>query len=535
MKQNEASLPESFQDGKLNKSATDMTSSVNPLTEAAYILPKSSDNDRTAIDDFLARNRGKPVVLIQGLGFVGGVMSLVCANAINAEYAVIGVDLPTPESYWKVRSFNEGILPLKSSDPKVAEYFERARKKGNHYATFDDYAYIHADVVIVDVNLDVQKQSTAEGELFEFDVNLDSFSKAIETIANKCKPEVLIVVETTVPPGTCEKIALPILQRGLADRNLPTDSFRLGHSYERVMPGPNYIDSIQNFYRVFSGIDDESAEATEKFLKTIIRTDEYPLTRLQGTNATEMAKVLENSYRAMNIAFMVEWSRFAEEAGVNIYEVVNAIRMRDTHSNMMLPGIGVGGYCLTKDPLLASWARMRLFDSPDGLAQSEQGVRINDQMPLFAFNFLKQQLGSMDLKGLQVLLLGVSYRGDVGDTRYSPVELFCKLLMSAGCEVRAHDYFVDYWNECELQVETKLEPALASAFDVLAITTSHTEYRNNSSLLDALTQSRDRVVLDTVGVLSEAELVVVGKNHKICVLGRGDESVNCSRHGIEPI
>ena len=80
------------------------------------------------------------------------------------------------------------------------------------------------------------------------------------------------------------------------------------------MPGPNYVDSIQNFYRVYSGINEESANATEEFLKTIIRTDEYPLTRLQSTNATEMAKVLENSYRAMNISFMVEWSRFAEES-----------------------------------------------------------------------------------------------------------------------------------------------------------------------------------------------------------------------------
>jgi nucleotide sugar dehydrogenase len=248
-----------------------------------------------------------------------------------------------------------------------------------------------------------------------------------------------------------------------------------------------------------------------------------------------MAKVLENSYRAMNIAFMVEWSRFAEEAGVNIYEVVNAIRMRDTHSNMMFPGIGVGGYCLTKDPLLASWARTNLFDSTDGLSQSEQGVRINDQMPLFAFNFLKQQLGSRDLKGLKILLLGVSYRGDVGDTRYSPVELFCRLIEAAGCEVRAHDYFVDYWNECELKVETKLELALAWDFDVLAITASHSEYRNNSSLLDALAQTHGRVVIDTIGLLSEAELADIGRNHRACILGRGDEPMNCSYSSNEPI
>ena len=94
------------------------------------------------------------------------------------------------------------------------------------------------------------------------------------------------------------------------------------------MPGPNYIDSIQNFPRVFSGINDISIRATRKFLETIINTEDYPLTLLNGTNATEMAKVLENSYRALNIAFIVEWSRFAEQTDVNLYEVVDAIEKR---------------------------------------------------------------------------------------------------------------------------------------------------------------------------------------------------------------
>ena len=131
-------------------------------------------------------------------------------------------------------------------------------------------------------------------------------------------------------------------------RGLDIDKIYIGHSYERVMPGPGYIDSIINFYRVYSGINEESANEVEKFLKTIISTKEHHLRELHNTTATETAKVLENSYRAMNIAFMVEWSRFAENAGINLYEIIKAIRLRPTHSNMMLPGIGVGGYCLTK-------------------------------------------------------------------------------------------------------------------------------------------------------------------------------------------
>ena len=298
----------------------------------------------------------------------------------------------------------------------------------------------------------------------------------------------------------------------------------VGHSYERVMPGPNYIDSIQNFFRVYSGMDVKSADSTEAFLRTIIKTDEYPLTRLSNTNSTEIAKVLENSYRAANIAFMVEWSRFAEEAGVDIYEVVNAIRMRDTHKNMMLPGLGVGGYCLTKDPLLASWSKQEIFKSKEGLTQSEQGVRINDQMPLFAFQFFKEKLNSLskEIRGLRVLLLGVSYRGDVGDTRYSPVELFCNLLIKAQCKVRAHDYFVKHWEECSLSLENDLQNALSLEFDALVITTAHSDYRNNLNLMQVLEESSDLVIFDTVGLFSKSELKIIKQKNHLLVLGRGD-------------
>jgi len=98
------------------------------------------------------------------------------------------------------------------------------------------------------------------------------------------------LVETTVPPGTSGKIVKPLLIDCLKKRGLPPDEIKVGHSYERVMPGPKYIDSIQNFYRVFAGTDERSADAVEKFLRTVIKTDEYPLTKLGNTNATEMAR-----------------------------------------------------------------------------------------------------------------------------------------------------------------------------------------------------------------------------------------------------
>ncbi|MEO1433926.1 MAG: nucleotide sugar dehydrogenase [Bacteroidota bacterium] len=494
--------------------------SVSPLTGKKYPIPEPLD-DRQAIDDFLAKHEGKPVVVVQGLGFVGAVMSLVVGNALSEEYAVIGVDLPRTDTYWKICSINEGEFPVVASDPKIYEFYEETRLKGNLLATYDSYAYSKADVVIVDINLDVAKESNFLKDLEDYDVTLAGFKKAIEAIGNNCKEDVLVLVETTVPPGTSKEVVHPILKNCLSERGLSTDRLKVGHSYERVMPGPNYVDSIQNFYRVFSGIDNHSAVATETFLRTIISTEEYPLTRLGNTNATEMAKVLENSFRAMNIAFIVEWSRFAEEAGVNLYEVVKAIRMRPTHKNIMLPGIGVGGYCLTKDPLLASWARENLIDGETILGQSERAVQINDKMPLYAFQFMKREYGQ-DLKDKKALLLGVSYRSDVGDTRYTPVEPFYDYLLEAGADIDLTDPQVPYWEEKSMEVSEEYKPFFEQKLDIVVISTGHSNYRNNPKLMQLIYDQEPLFVLDTIGILSENEIAYLAEKHTVRVVGRGD-------------
>jgi nucleotide sugar dehydrogenase len=287
------------------------------------------------------------------------------------------------------------------------------------------------------------------------------------------------------------------------------------------MPGPNYIDSIQNFFRVYSGIDEKSAIETEYFLRTIISTEKYPLTRLGNTNATEMAKVLENSYRAMNIAFIVEWSRFAELAGVNLYEVVNAIRMRPTHSNMMFPGIGVGGYCLTKDPLLASWSKQNLFDTDSPLIQSEKSVQINDQMPLFAFNYLKESFKE-NLDGKRILLLGISYRSNVADTRYTPVEPFYDYLISEHAQVTLHDPFVDQWEEKSKTISSDLKKMIEEEIEILIFCTNHSEYINNEDLIKSIMSKKQLFILDTIGVLNEKEINLLKQKHIVKVVGRGD-------------
>lgn len=492
--------------------------SINPLNGKTYIIPDVIDDTKN-IDYFVTKN-DKPVVVVQGLGFVGSVMSLVCANAINGDYAVIGVDLPTKNTFWKIKSINEGLFPVIASDPKIEHFYDVAKRKGNLLATFDSYAYSKADVIIVDINLDVAKESDFYGGLNDFEVDLTGFKKAMKAIGDNCKEDVLILIETTVPPGTSTKVVYPIIKECLKKRGLSIDNFKLGHSYERVMPGPNYIDSIQNFYRVYSGINEKSADSTEQFLKTIISTNEYPLTRLGNTNATEMAKVLENSYRAMNIAFAVEWSRFAEESGVNLYEVVDAIRMRPTHKNLMYPGLGVGGYCLTKDPLLASWSKQSLFNSKEDLGQSIKGVQINDKMPLFAFNFLKKEISNINKK--KILLLGVSYRSDVGDTRFTPVEPFYNYLIKDGAKIELHDPYVKFWEEKGVEVSKSIEKVFESEPNIVVITTAHKEYKDFEYLTSLLLKKEGLFIFDTVGLFTNSQISQLSKKHKVRVVGRGD-------------
>lgn len=495
-----------------------MNVSVNALTQEVCEIPSVLD-DSDNIQLFLSKNAGKKVIVIQGLGFVGAVMALVCANALTEEYAVIGVDLANENTYWKIKSINDGTFPLVAEDPKIDEFYENAKQKGNLLATYDPIAYSYADVVIVDINLDVQKKSTARGVLEEFDVNLDSFKAAIAAVGKNCQEDVLILVETTVPPGTCANIVKPIVEAQLSARNLSIENYRLGHSYERVMPGPEYIDSIREFPRVYAGCNETSANAIEGFLKTIINTAVCDLTRLAHTNATEMAKVLENSYRAMNIAFAIEWSRFAEEAGVDLYAMVNAIRARSTHANLMYPGIGVGGYCLTKDPLLASWARKSFFGSTSDLSVSINSVSLNDQMPNFAFDRLLQVFG--DLDGKRVAFLGVSYRGDVGDTRFTPVEPLVNLVKGVGCQIRLHDYFVNYWEELACEVESDLNAVLDSETDLVIISTGHSSYKKESTITKLMAIAPAKIY-DTVGLFSEQQIKTLQGKHEVSVLGRGD-------------
>ena len=412
---------------------------------------------------------GRPVVCVQGLGFVGMAMALGTASARDGDapaFDVIGVERDDEAGRERVRTVNEGRLPIRSTDPKMEEAIQRAVETGNFRATTDERVYESASVTVVDIGLDLKVVD--DEPLVEF----DQLRASIALLAERMPPSSLILVETTVPPGTCERVIAPEIDRALEDRDLPKDSIMLAYAYERVMPGRDYLDSVLNFWRVYAGRTPEAADACERFLSKVVNVEEYPLTRLSSLTACEVGKVLENSYRATTIAFMEEWGRLAEAVDVDLFEVIEAIRIRPTHSNIRQPGFGVGGYCLTKDPRFARYGAHELF----GLSEldfpfSELAVRTNRVMPLVTLDKLEELLGG--LAGKRILLLGTSYRQGVADTRESPSGVFIEEARERGAEVIPHDPLVDAEDGHD-RAEGELPSA--EGFDAVVFAVPHQEY-----------------------------------------------------------
>jgi nucleotide sugar dehydrogenase len=415
----------------------------------------------------------RELVCVQGLGFVGAAMAIAVAAAADGSgeplFDVVGVDLPNERGSASVEKLNAGELPFLSADRALGEALTRVSGQGNFVATTDPAAYGLADVVVVDVPLDLSSTNGVPGVEFE------GFRQALATLGRFMRPGALVVIETTVPPGTTERIAAPALAEALEKRGLPGGAVLLAHSYERVMPGDGYLDSIINFWRAYAGMTPEAADACERFLSGVVNVRDYPLTRLQSPTACELAKVLENSFRATTIALMEEWGRLAETIGVDIFDVVAAIRRRPTHANMRQPGFGVGGYCLTKDPLFGEVAARVLYGRPElTFPFSTLAVAVNDRMPLVSVAKLEGLLnGRLDTS--TIVLMGVSYRPGVGDTRHSPSEVFVRALRDQGATVVCHDPLVRHWPELGLTLDPELPPVRGT--DVVVFAVPHEEYR----------------------------------------------------------
>ncbi|HDQ15728.1 MAG TPA: nucleotide sugar dehydrogenase, partial [Bacteroidetes bacterium] len=239
-----------------------------------------------------------------------------------------------------------------------------------------------------------------------------------------------------------------------------------------------------------------------------------PLCRLDNTLSSETAKVLENSYRATNIAFMEEWGRYAEELNIDMFKIVESIRKRPTHSNIRQPGFGVGGYCLTKDPLFAKWAATNFFNTNLDFEFCNMAVKTNRKMPLVTLKYAEKILHN--LKNKKILVLGISYKQEVGDTRHSPTKIFVEEALTKGAIISCHDSLVSEWDEMKDVTIYNIIPPFES-FDLLIFAVPHEEYRR----IDF--SQKDLKILDANNVLTDKQIKNIKEhNNYLFSIGKGE-------------
>jgi len=406
-----------------------------------------------------AHEAGKEVVVVMGLGFVGAVMAAIVADTVDKKNGhptklVIGCQRPSTRSYWKTPMLNRGESPVKAEDPEVDPMIARCvLEKKTLTATYNPDCLALADCVVVDVQCDYSKHDL--GTMKTGEAEMAALEATLKTIGEKIQPQCLVLIETTVAPGTTEFVAWPILKKAFRARALETEPL-LAHSFERVMPGKDYVSSIRDFWRVCSGCEQEARERVVKFLSEVLNVEKFPLTVMDRPIESETTKIVENSYRATILAFLNEWSLFSERNGVDLMKVIRAIKTRPTHSNIIFPGPGIGGYCLPKDGGLGYWAYRHLLGFEDGdsvFKMSTAAIDINDTRGLHVAELTRDALRNMGryIAGARVLLAGASYREDVADTRYSGSEMVLRKLAEMGAEMSVHDPYVDHWYELESQ------------------------------------------------------------------------------------
>ena len=435
--------------------------SVSPMGEKfALPQPEEYGQELERIEKLVqkAKAKGQEIVVVMGVGFVGAVMAAIVADAKdeqgNNTKFVIGCQRPSVRSYWKIPILNRGVSPVKAEDPEVEELIDRCVIQSETLvATYDSNCLQFADFVVVDVQCDYSKNDL--GNMRSGEVEMAALEATVKTIGEKIPASALTLIETTVAPGTTEFVAWPIMKKAFAKRGMKETPL-LSHSFERVMPGKEYVSSIRDFWRVCSGCNDEARDRVEKFLHEILNTEEFPLTVMDRPIESETTKIVENSYRATILAYLNEWSIFAERNGVDLIKVINAIKVRPTHSNMIFPGPGIGGYCLPKDGGLGYWAYKHIlgFDDGDSIFKiTPTAIDINDTRSLHVATLTRDALRNMSryIAGSQVLLCGASYREDVGDTRYSGSEMIVRKLTEMGADMHVHDPYVVHWHEFETQ------------------------------------------------------------------------------------
>ena len=412
---------------------------------------------------------GDTHVLVIGQGYVG--LPLSCALA-EAGFMVTGYDL-NKDRVATIQSGDSGL------DEDTTHKLQVALQHGLR-VTADLAPERHFDVVVVCV-------PTPPG--LRGEVDLSAVMGATRDGAAVLKPGGLFILESTSFPGTTEEYVMPVLQEHLGEID---SGFLLAFSPERIDPGnPNY--TISNTPRVVGGVSAQSAEAAASFYRTIVSD----VVVLKGAKEAEMAKLLENTYRQVNIALSNELAKVSHELGIDYWDVVRGAATKPYGFQAFYPGPGVGGHCIPIDPMYLNERVRDLLGRP--LEFVELAQEVNNGMPRYVARRVIDLLANrgIEASGAKVLLLGATYKANVGDRRGAPIEEVFEALDAAGCEVSYHDPF------CETLVipggstvhsVADVDQALAEN-DVVVLLQAHQHYLEPGRL-DAAA-----AVFDTRGVL----------------------------------
>lgn len=420
-------------------------------------------------------------VAVVGLGYVG--LPLACSFA-SAGFHTIGHDIDP----MKVDKIDHGLNPIEGDEPGLSELLTSVHGKGLLRASLDPSVIAQADAVFVCVDSPIDANKNPD---------LTYLRKAVTSIAKNLKPGALLSIESTIPPGTMEGTVIPLIRD--VKGALPGKDYLLVHCPERVMPG-RLLRNIREYDRILGAYDERSAVQGRRFYKEIVQGTIHPTSLINA----EITKTAENAYRDVQIAFANEVALICEELGANAFEVrklVNTCPFRDMH----IPGAGVGGYCLPKDPWL-------LLSSARGTEKDliPAARKVNERMPEHMVDLVEKALKENGVHGrTRIAVMGLSFLKDSDDTRNSPSLVIIDGLMESH-DVIVHDPYVQRPYRAELVRDT--ETALKGA-DCAVFVTDHSCYAT-MDLKKVKDLMRSPVLVDGRNIFDAAECRKIGFIYK---------------------
>lgn len=424
-------------------------------------MPKAR-NRRACLAIFVVRK-----IAVVGMGYVGIPIAALLADVPGFE--VVGVQRRSKRSGWKIEWLNEGKNPIGGDEPGLSELISCVVKKGTFRVVDDMSACQDAEAILIDVQTPINAERIPDYE---------SLVEVSEKTGRYMQSGTLVVIESTVAPGTTRNIVAPTLEKSSSTK--AGKGFFLAFCYERVMVG-RLINNIVYLPRIIGGINEESTERAIELYRHVTKARLCPTDALTA----EVAKVVENTYRDVNIAFSNEVALICESLGVNAYEVrelVNTLPNDPSNPssnpvrNMLFPGSGVGGHCLPKDPWLLKYGldHYGKFKFLPKIIVDSRAV--NDAMPSHLADLTEEALAEhkKKLKGAKVAILGMAFKENSDDTRNTPSAILYSEFKKRGAKPILHDPIVKRF---ETSFTNDLDEAVTSA-DAVVLVTNHKEYQS---------------------------------------------------------